>query len=156
MNIRRSTRTRPKRSFSSDAAVTRPQELTLQAIESLILRLARLATEPEVREVYWQQYHGFANQHRDRNGNHLTIDEYTDIIDALQALLDATKPDSSTVVEVHTTIGNIYQKLNIQNKAAESFLKALWVEIHSHINDVETTTRRRLSGSTPPVSRGAA
>jgi hypothetical protein len=132
-------------------------ELNLHTIESIILRLAHLTGHPETEEAYWQQYHGFAHQHKDRS-NHLSTEEWTDVIDALQALLDATEecPDCSTVIDVHKIIGTIYhQKLNNQGKATECFLKALWVEKHTEM------TRKRLLENTPHqrasiTSRGAA
>lgn len=128
-------------------------ELCGHEIERLILTLAHLTGNNNEKEMYLHQYQGFAHQHEDGDSRWGT-EELNDIIDTLQALLDAAESlNSSQVIEVHTMIGKIHQALGNSKKAAESFLKALWVRKHSSI---EHAPKLQLEKHSLTISKGAA
>ena len=139
-NSNSSTR-RIRRSTSND--VSSKMDLDAHQVEYLIRWLCVESNDEVLAKTYHQMYHRLADQHKARAGNNSTNswteEELCDIITALQTLLSTVQePPSALVAEVHSTIGIIYQRLNHDARATQSFMQALWVQTSS--DDVSPVT----------------
>ena len=122
-----------KRKRSQGAAATAAEgaysfDLHANHVESLLLALSILCDDRRMGALYKSRYQDLESRHTGA-GNQWSSDELVDIISSLRSLLHHTSAAPPlTVAEVHSTIGVIYQRLNQDQRAIQSFLQALWVQ----------------------------
>ena len=121
-----------KRKRSQGAAATAADgacfDLHVHHVESLLIALSILCDDRRMGALYKSRYQDLTARHT-AAGNQWCPDELVDVISALRSLLHHTSTAPPlTVAEVHSTIGIIYQRLNQDYRAIQSFLHALWVQ----------------------------